>query len=39
MSGHPFMEQTKGMDGVKVDVPVGSKGEGIEGWAMEVKKR
>lgn len=39
MAGHKFMESTKGMDGVKLDVPVGSKGEGIEGWATEVKKR
>ena len=39
MSGHAFLEQTTGMDGVKVDVPVGSKGEGIEGWATEIKKR
>lgn len=39
MSGSPFMDHTKGMDGIKLDVPVGSKGEGIEGWATEVKKR
>ncbi|KAB8338889.1 hypothetical protein FH972_021831 [Carpinus fangiana] len=39
MAMHPFLEETKGMDGVKVDVPVGSKGEGIEGWATEIKKR
>lgn len=39
MSNHPFLEGTKGMDHVKLDIPLGSKGEGIEGWATEVKKR
>lgn len=39
MVAHPFMEDTPGMEGVKLDVPVGSRGEGIEGWAMEIKKR
>lgn len=39
MASHVFMDSTKGMDGVKLDVEVGSKGEGIEGWATEVKKR
>ncbi len=39
MSGSPFLEGTIGMDGIGVDVPVGSRGEGIEGWACEVKKR
>jgi len=39
MAGHPFLEGTRGMEGkAKVDVAVGSKGEGIEGWATEVKK-
>lgn len=38
MANHPFMEETKGMDRVKLDVSVGSKGDGIEGWATEVKK-
>jgi len=38
MASHPFLEGTKGMDPVKLDVRVGSKGEGIEGWATEVKK-
>jgi len=39
MSSHPFLDDTKGMDDIKLDIPVGSKGEGIEGWATEVKKR
>lgn len=38
MAGHQWLEGTKGMEGVKLDVAVGSKGEGIEGWACEVKK-
>ncbi|KAI9820315.1 MAG: serine/threonine protein kinase, CMGC group [Pycnora praestabilis] len=39
MSGHAFMEGTKGMEGIGLPISVGSKGEGIEGWAVEVKKR
>jgi serine/threonine-protein kinase SRPK3 len=38
MSNHEFCKDTLGMEGVKLDVPVGSRGEGIEGWAQEVKK-
>ncbi|KAI9760141.1 MAG: hypothetical protein M4579_001861 [Chaenotheca gracillima] len=39
MAAHGFVEGTIGMEGVKLDIEVGSKGEGIEGWATEVKKR
>ncbi|KAL9608928.1 MAG: hypothetical protein Q9167_006268 [Letrouitia subvulpina] len=39
MSGSRFLEGTKGMDRIGLAIPVGSKGEGIEGWATEVKKR
>ncbi|MCJ1481302.1 serine/threonine protein kinase, CMGC group [Schaereria dolodes] len=40
MSGGAFLEGTKGMEGVTLPgVAVGSRGEGIEGWATEVKKR
>ena len=39
MSNCEFMKQTKGMEDVKVDIAVGTKGEGIEGWATEIKKR
>jgi len=39
MSNHEFMKGTTGMDNVNLSIPVGSKGEGIEGWASEVKKR
>jgi len=39
MSNHPFMEGTRGMEGKgKLEIQVGSKGEGIDGWATEVKK-
>ncbi len=39
MVNHPFIADAPGMEEVKLDVPAGSRGEGIEGWAMEVKKR
>lgn len=39
MSASPFLADTKGMEQVNLNIPVGSKGEGIEGWATEVKKR
>jgi serine/threonine-protein kinase SRPK3 len=39
MSNHEFMQGTIGMENVHLDIPLGSKGEGIEGWAYEVKKR
>ena len=39
MSNHEFMKGTKGMENITLSIPVGSKGEGIEGWATEVKKR
>ncbi|KAK3171791.1 hypothetical protein OEA41_003875 [Lepraria neglecta] len=39
MSNSPFLSDTKGMEHVNLNVPIGSKGEGIEGWATEVKKR
>lgn len=39
MSGSAFVEGSIGMEGISVDVAVGSRGEGIEGWASEVKKR
>lgn len=39
MSNSPFMADTKGMEHVKLNITCGSKGEGIEGWASEVKKR
>ncbi len=39
MVAHPFVADAPGMEDVKLDVPLGSRGEGIEGWAAEVKKR
>ncbi|KAL9138111.1 MAG: hypothetical protein Q9175_000679 [Cornicularia normoerica] len=39
MSASPFLADTKGMEHVNLNISVGSKGEGIEGWATEVKKR
>jgi len=38
MSNHAFLDGTKGMENIKLDISVGSKGDGIEGWASEVKK-
>lgn len=39
MSSHPYLDGTKGMEQVRLNIPVGSRGEGIEGWAHEVKKK
>jgi serine/threonine-protein kinase SRPK3 len=38
MANQEFLDGTKGMDAVKLDIAVGSKGEGIEGWSTEIKK-
>jgi serine/threonine-protein kinase SRPK3 len=40
MAAHPFLKDTPGMEGVSIEgLEVGSRGEGIEGWASEVRKR
>lgn len=39
MSNCRFLDETIGMENVHLDIAVGSKGEGIEGWATEVKKQ
>ncbi|KAK0105828.1 serine/threonine protein kinase, CMGC group, variant 2 [Cadophora gregata] len=40
MAGAEWLEDTVGMKGVRIPgLEVGSRGEGIEGWACEVKKR
>ena len=39
MTNHEFLKDVKGMESVTLDIPVGSKGDGIEGWATEIKKR
>jgi serine/threonine-protein kinase SRPK3 len=38
MAAHEFLKDTKGMENVDLGIPVKSKGEGIEGWATEIKK-
>ena len=38
MTGHSFLADAKGLEHLKLDIPVGARG-GIEGWACEVKKR
>lgn len=40
MAGHNWLEDTPGMKDVKiVGLEVGARGDGIDGWAMEVRKR
>jgi serine/threonine-protein kinase SRPK3 len=39
MASHEWMNNTPGMDRVALDIRPGSRGEGIEGWASEVKRR
>jgi len=40
MAGHPWMQDTPGMKGMKLEgLEVGGRGEGIEGWSTEVRKR
>ncbi|PQE05632.1 cmgc srpk kinase protein [Rutstroemia sp. NJR-2017a BBW] len=40
MAGAEWLEDAAGMKGVRIEgLDVGSRGEGIEGWASEVKKR
>ncbi|KAI9043240.1 serine/threonine-protein kinase [Aspergillus affinis] len=39
MSSHVWTKDTLGMDGIDLGITPGSKGEGIEGWATEVKRR
>ncbi|KAL1873416.1 hypothetical protein VTK73DRAFT_1007 [Phialemonium thermophilum] len=40
MAGHSWLDDTPGMQGVRIEgLEVGSKGEGIEGWASEVRRR
>ncbi|KAI1343547.1 kinase-like domain-containing protein [Xylariaceae sp. FL0016] len=40
MANHPWLDNTPGMEEVKLDSLVpGTRGEGIEGWATEIKKR
>jgi serine/threonine-protein kinase SRPK3 len=39
MAGQKYLDGTKGMESISLGIPVGSRGEGIEGWASEVKRR
>ncbi|KAI2470693.1 kinase-like domain-containing protein [Annulohypoxylon bovei var. microspora] len=40
MANHPWLDDTPGMEDIKLEgVVPGSRGDGIEGWAGEVKKR
>ncbi|PKY05724.1 kinase-like protein [Aspergillus campestris IBT 28561] len=39
MASHNWMQGTLGMDGVELGIAPGSRGDGIDGWAMEVKRR
>lgn len=39
MANHPFLNSTPGMDNVELDIAPGTRGENIEGWAAEVKRR
>ncbi|KAG7412860.1 Protein kinase dsk1 [Fusarium oxysporum f. sp. rapae] len=40
MAGHVWLEDTPGMKGLKIEgLEVGGRGEGIDGWATEVRKR
>lgn len=39
MASHEFLKDTRAMENVDLGIPPGSRGEGIEGWAMEVKRR
>ncbi|KAH6616284.1 serine/threonine-protein kinase SRPK2 [Boeremia exigua] len=38
MASHEWLKDTKGMEGVDLGIACRSKGEGIEGWATEIKK-
>ncbi|KAM0276514.1 hypothetical protein ACHAQH_006663 [Verticillium albo-atrum] len=40
MAGHQWLNDTLGMKGIKVQgLEVGGRGEGIDGWATEIRKR
>ncbi|KAJ5434671.1 hypothetical protein N7491_005266 [Penicillium cf. griseofulvum] len=39
MAAHEWIKDTPGMDGIDLGIPPGTRGEGIDGWATEVKKR
>ncbi|KAJ5773691.1 hypothetical protein N7457_008587 [Penicillium paradoxum] len=39
MAAHEWIKDIPGMDGVNLGIAPGTRGEGIDGWATEVKKR
>ena len=39
MASHEWMQDTPAMDGIDLGIKPGTRGEGIDGWAMEVKRR
>lgn len=39
MAAHEWMSDTLGMDGIELGIQPGTKGEGIDGWAAEIKRR
>ncbi|KAJ5886068.1 Protein kinase dsk1 [Penicillium subrubescens] len=39
MASHEWMQDTPGMDGISLGITPGTRGEGIDGWASEVKRR
>ncbi|KAJ5852645.1 uncharacterized protein N7529_012030 [Penicillium soppii] len=39
MAAHEWMKDTPGMEGIDLGIKPGTRGEGIEGWSTEVKKR
>ncbi|CAN8099980.1 unnamed protein product [Discula destructiva] len=40
MAGHVWLEDTAGMKGIRIEgLEVGSRGEGIDGWSSEVRRR
>ncbi|KAJ5594684.1 uncharacterized protein N7459_000892 [Penicillium hispanicum] len=39
MASHDWMDGTLGMDGIGLGITPGTRGEGIDGWASEVKRR
>lgn len=39
MAAHEWMGDTLAMDGIELGIQPGTKGEGIDGWAAEIKRR
>jgi len=39
MASHEWLQDTPGMSGIDLGIAPGTRGEGIEGWAVEIKRR